>query len=187
MKIVDRELCHKICKRPERIVWVVTNYKKVNICSIGWKMLTSKEPPMFAVSVYNKHYTHKAISETGEFVISWPGKELAEETYLCGTKSGNIKNKMDSLPNLKLKKAEKISVPIIENAIANYECRLVDKLLTGDHTIFVGEILTVWTTDNPGKVLCSIDGSAGYDKVFEKGRFKFGTVKYKFMKCNCHY
>ena len=177
MKIVDRELCHKICKRPERIVWVVTNYKKVNICSIGWKMLTSKEPPMFAVSVYNNHYTHRAISETGEFVISWPGKELAKETYFCGTNSGNSMDKISSLQSLKLGKADKVSVPIIENAIANYECRLVDKLLTGDHTIFVGEIITVWTTDNPGKVLCSIDDSTGYDKVLEKGKFKFGVVK----------
>ena len=176
MKIVDRELCHKTCKHPERIVWAVTNYKKVNICPIGWKMLTSNEPPMFAVSVYNRHYTHRAISATGEFVVSWPGKELAEETYFCGTNSGNSKDKIDALPNLKLGKAKNVSVPIIENAIANYECRLVDKLSTGDHTIFVGEIITVWTADSPGKNLCSIDNSTGYDKVFEKDRFKFGTV-----------
>lgn len=177
MNIVDRDICHKICKRPERIVWVITNYKKVNICPIGWKMLTSKQPPMFAVSIYNQHYTHKAISETGEFIVSWPGKELAEETYVCGTTSGNSVNKLDSLINLKLEKAQNISVPIIQNAIANYMCRLTDKFITGDHTIFVGEILTVWSTDNPGKVLCSIDDSIGYDKVFEKGRFKFGVVK----------
>ncbi|HBM17280.1 MAG TPA: hypothetical protein DD381_13210 [Lentisphaeria bacterium] len=177
MKIFDKESCHKICKKPERIVWVVTNYKKVNICPIGWKMLTSKEPPMFAVSVYNKHYTHKAISETGEFVIAWPGKDLAEETYFCGTNSGNNIDKMSSLPNLKFGKPEIVSVPIIENTVANYECRLAHKLITGDHTIFVGEILTAWSTDNPEKILCSIDDSSGYEKVLEKGRVKFGSVK----------
>ena len=110
-------------------------------------------------------------------VVSWPGKELAEETYFCGTNSGNSKDKIEVLPNLKRGKAKNISIPIIKKAIANYECRLVDKLSTGDHTIFVGEIITVWTTDSPGKNLCSIDDSAGYDKVFEKDRFKFGVVK----------
>jgi len=139
-------------------------------------MLTSKEPPMFAISVYNKHYTHKAISESRVFVISWPGIKLAEETYFCGTNSGNNTNKMDALPNIKLWKSKIVSVPIIENAVANYECRLAHKLLTGDHTIFVGEILTVWTTDNPGKILCSIDDSSGYEKILGKGRVNFGVV-----------
>jgi flavin reductase (DIM6/NTAB) family NADH-FMN oxidoreductase RutF len=40
---------------------------------------------------------------------------------------------------------KKISGVIFTAAVANFECRLVGELPTGDHAIFVGEVVQGWT------------------------------------------
>lgn len=43
--------------------------------------------------------------------------------------------------SLRLKQARRIRPPPLEGAVANLECNLVAHLETGDHTIFVGEVV----------------------------------------------
>ena len=59
----------------------------------------------------------------------------------CGTKSGRDVNKQtesrfDFIP------AQRVKPPLIKGCVVNFECQLVSQHDTGDHTIFVGEILT---------------------------------------------
>lgn len=50
---------------------------------------------------------------------------------------------MDKIKELGLptEPAEVIAVPRIKGALANLECKLVDSLVSGDHTIFVGKVV----------------------------------------------
>lgn len=173
----DLATFRKYCSRPERIVWAVAEYEgKRSICPLGWKMNTSGSPPMIAISVAPARFTHDLIAKSGEFVLAWPGEELAAATLFCGTCSGRNINKFKEL-NLTLRQGQYVKAPLIQECISNLECRLMGKLTTGDHTIFAGEILAVWVNEKPSRPLCSIDNSAGYDFLLEGKGYRFGVVK----------
>jgi len=173
----DLSTFRKYCARPERIVWAVAEHEgKQSICPLGWKMNTSGSPPMIAVSIAPARFTHDLIANSGEFVLAWPGEELAETTLFCGTCSGGDVDKIKET-GLSIVHGQYVKAPLIQECIANLECRLAGQLTTGDHTIFVGEIMAVWVNENPSRILCSIDRLAGYDFLLEKEEYRFGVVK----------
>lgn len=165
------------CARPERIVWAVAEHAgKRSICPLGWKMNTSGSPVMMAISVAPQRFTHDLIAESGEVVLSWPGEDLAEATYFCGTQSGRTVDKFKAMRLTPLP-GERVKAPLVGECVANLECRVAGRLTTGDHTIFACEILAVWVHETPKRLLVSVDKSAGYDFLFEKGGYRFGAVK----------
>lgn len=52
-------------------------------------------------------------------------------------------------------------VPVIEGAIAQLACRIVQSVPTGDHTLFVGEVEHAYTSS--GRPLLYFQGSYGVD------------------------
>ena len=163
--------------RPERIVWAVAQHEgQRSICPLGWKMNTSGSPPMMAISVAPSRFTHDLIANSGEFVLAWPGEDLDEATLFCGTRSGRDVDKFAEM-GFTTRRGEQVSAPLIEECSVNLECRLAGRMTSGDHTIFVGEIVGVWVSERPKRVLCSIDQSSGYDFLLERGGYRFGAIK----------
>ena len=146
MKKTSMSKFREYCARPERIVWAVAEYKgKRSICPLGWKMNTSIAPIMMAISVAPSRFTHDLIVNSGEFVLAWPGEDLAEATLYCGTHSGRDVDKFTETGLTPLK-GDHVQAPLIKECIVNLECRLSGQMTTGDHSIFAGEILSVWGT-----------------------------------------
>ncbi|MGE5549646.1 MAG: flavin reductase family protein [Bacteroidota bacterium] len=129
-------------KFPEGIVLVssVSKEGRVNVMPAGWSMVTSNEPLLVAVSVGKERYTHALIMETREFVLAYPSFDMADDVMITGTQSGRDTAKMERC-RLRLVPAEKVGARLIEGAVANLECRLHSYHPTGDHTIFVGEVV----------------------------------------------
>lgn len=73
-----------------------------------------------------------------EFVVAVPTLEMLEDVWIAGTKSGPEKIKDMSI---NLIDSKKVNVKSIKEAVANLECKLIDKKSYGDHTFFVGEVL----------------------------------------------
>jgi flavin reductase (DIM6/NTAB) family NADH-FMN oxidoreductase RutF len=177
MKKADWKEFGKHCARPERICWAVAEHDgQRSICPLGWKMNTSISPPMMAVSVAPSRFTHDLIVNAGEFVLAWPGEDLDEATLFCGTRSGRDVDKFKAM-NLTPATGEVVKAPLVEECVANLECKLAGQMTTGDHTVFAGEIVAVWLHDSPKRCLCSVDRSSGYDFLLEKGGYRFGVVK----------
>jgi len=137
-------------KYPEQIVFAVSwdeKNNRSNIITLGWVMPTSHNPPLIAISIGNTRYSFKTISETNEFVISFPTEKMAREVLYCGTRSGKDVDKfketgLTSLPS------KYIKPPLIKECLVNMECKVVNKVVTGDHTIFIGEILTAYISES---------------------------------------
>jgi flavin reductase (DIM6/NTAB) family NADH-FMN oxidoreductase RutF len=127
---------------PRNVVMVscIDRTGKANIVTLAWSMPTSFDPPLVAISVSPRRYSHKLIEETKEFVVNVPTIEIARETLFCGRVSGRTHDKFEEAPLTALP-AKRVQAPIIKECVAHLECRLVQKIPTGDHTIFVGEIL----------------------------------------------
>jgi flavin reductase (DIM6/NTAB) family NADH-FMN oxidoreductase RutF len=142
-------------KYPEWIVLIVTvdADQSVNVMPAGWSMVTSHDPPLYAVSVAPSRYTHTLLRQTGEFTVAFPGPDLASAVRYCGTRSGCQVDKVRGT-GLRVRGSQRVTPPLLEGAVANLECRVVAELETGDHTIFVGEVVAAHVQDDvPGRLL----------------------------------
>jgi len=120
---------------------------KPNVLPVAWVMPTSRNPALVAISVAPSRYSHALIEETGEFAVNFPTVDIVEETLACGKKSGRKHDKFNEtgltpLPSRKLK------APIIKECIAHLECKLNSQFETGDHTIFVGEVIEAYANES---------------------------------------
>jgi flavin reductase (DIM6/NTAB) family NADH-FMN oxidoreductase RutF len=116
---------------------------KANIITLAWVMPTSINPPLVAISVRPTRYSHRLIEETGEFVVNIPTMEILKATLFCGRRSGEEYDKFKET-KLTASSARTVKTPIVEECVAHLECRLAQKFTTGDHTIFVGEVVAAY-------------------------------------------
>jgi len=170
---VDEAAQHKY---PEWIVLVITVDSDgcPNVMPAGWSMFTSSAPPMYAVSIGIERYTHDLMRDVPEFTVAIPGPNMAEAIRLCGTQSGRDVDKVTAA-SLKTEPATEIAPPLLREAVANFECRIASQLRTGDHTLFVGEIVAAHLIEDAPERLLNIGPGlyaaarplAGFEYPFE--------------------
>jgi flavin reductase (DIM6/NTAB) family NADH-FMN oxidoreductase RutF len=135
-------------KYPEQIVLAVTADAagRPDVITLGWAMPTSGVPPMVAISIGHTRYSHELLEKSGEFVLALPSVELAEACRICGTKSGRDTDKIAEA-RLRTVPARLVRPPLLAGCLANFECRVRGRLVTGDHTVFAGEVLAAHVDD----------------------------------------
>jgi flavin reductase (DIM6/NTAB) family NADH-FMN oxidoreductase RutF len=106
-------------------------------------MPTSHDPALVAISISPNRYSHMLIEETGEFVVNLPTVEIVKETLARGRTSGKNHDKFSETRLTQLP-ARKVKAPIIKECIAHLECKLHSQFKTGDHTVFVDEIIEAY-------------------------------------------
>ncbi|MCS4541643.1 MAG: flavin reductase family protein [Euryarchaeota archaeon] len=133
---------------PRHVVLVscIDKAGKANIITLAWSMPTSFNPPLVAISVAPERYSHKLIQETKEFVVNVPTIKIIKETLFCGRRSGKNYNKFKETTLTPLP-AKKVKPPIIKECIAHLECKLSNQIETGDHTIFIGNIVAAYANE----------------------------------------
>lgn len=139
-------------KYPEWIDLVVSRGAdgQVNVMPVGWSMIASGSPPMYAVAINARHHTTQLIRETREFVVAAPPASMGAATLYCGTHSGRDGDKIGP-SGLQLVSATSVQVPLLEGVVYNLECVLHTEVETGDHVLFVGQV-----------VAAHLDKDAGY-------------------------
>ena len=147
-------------KYPEQVVLVTTISKtgNPNIITLGWSMQTSFDPPMLAISIGHTRYSHFLLNEIPEFVLCFPSEQQKEAVIYCGTHSGRQTDKFKETGLVQVK-SRYVKPPVISESVAAFECKIVSKLKTGDHTIFTGEILVAWTSEKNLRRLYNFGGS----------------------------
>lgn len=153
--------------KPESCVFVVSIDKDGRPSGMiaGWQMKCSMDPPLFAVSLSKKGYTHRLIHESREFVIAVPGKSLEEEVKFFGSRHGDEVDKF-SETGLATSQAQFVKSPLIREATVNFECRLEKEVDSGDHIIFIGRILASYV-DKDKKVLLNMKKANG-ERVYDE-------------------
>ena len=164
--------------RPCRLVFAVAvdAEGKADIITLGWKTMVSSDPPMVAVAIGKGKHSHQLISESREFVFAVPGEDLHQAALYCGTHSGRLVDKFKEAGLTKLP-AKYIKAPLIAECIINLECKLAGQMDTGDHTIFVGEVVNAWVADDDRRPLLTVGEEGGYDLLGIGGGFRFGAIK----------
>ncbi|MEW6593140.1 MAG: flavin reductase family protein [Candidatus Hadarchaeota archaeon] len=119
---------------------------KPNIITVAWVTPLSINPPMVGILIAPNRYSHNLISRSKEFAVNIPTVELLKKTVLCGKVSGRNVAKFAHF-GLTPKPGREIKTPIIEECVAHLECRVVDQVKVGDHTLFAGEVVAAYAND----------------------------------------
>ncbi len=119
---------------------------KPNIITIAWTGTICSDPAMVSISVRKERYSHKLISESGEFVINLTTEDLAFATDYCGVKSGRDVDKFKEM-NLTPLKADIVLAPLIAESPVNLECKVTEVKELGTHDMFLAEVVAVHVDD----------------------------------------
>jgi len=109
------------------------------------------EPPQIAIACNKDNYTSTLIDERGAFSISILKQKASSDLIgLFGYKSGKDIDKFATTKYI----TGKTGTPIVtDDAIAWFECKLVNKFDVGTHIIYIGEILNNDLLDANGEPL----------------------------------
>jgi len=127
-----------------RVAVVVTARvgEKANAMAAAWHSSLSRKPPLYGVAISPKRFTHALILEAGEFGVNFLPFDRAGIIAAVGGSTGREVDKFEAF-KIAEEKPVLTSVPILAEAYAAYECKLVGHHAFGDHTWFVGEIVMV--------------------------------------------
>lgn len=93
----------------------------------------SLDPPLILVCIDKNTGSHYALTQTDSFVVNVLRED---QQYVSARFASYLTDKFETVEyRLGIR-----DLPILENALANLECRLVNSHNNGDHTIFVGQI-----------------------------------------------
>jgi len=123
------------------LVTTISKNGTTDIITLGWAMPTSFQLPMATISIGHSRYSHELLMEVPEFVLCFPSVQQKDAVIYCGTHSGRQHDKFKETGLMQIP-SRYIRPPIIAESVAAFECRVTGTLITGDHTIFAGEILT---------------------------------------------
>ena len=113
--------------------------EEVDVMAADWVTVVSAKPLAVAVAIAPTRYTYKLVERYGEFVVSVPSVDMLRDVWIVGTEHGPDKLRKT---RLELVPAREVGTPIIGNALANLECRVIGRHPYGDHVLYVGEVLT---------------------------------------------
>jgi flavin reductase (DIM6/NTAB) family NADH-FMN oxidoreductase RutF len=153
--------------KPESCVFVISVDKKGKPSGMvaGWNMKCSIKPPLFAVALWKKGYTHKLIRQSKEFVIAVPNKKLQKAVEFFGTTHGDKVDKF-KITKIEILKSKYLKSPLIKDATINFECKLEREIDSGDHIIFIGKILAAYI--NPKKKVLLNMKKVGRKRIFKE-------------------
>ena len=149
-------------KYPEQVVLCITRNSagRVNVMTIGWVTIVSDDPVMYLLGIDDPAYTLELIREHKEFVIAFPSKAMAEESLYFGTVHGHDVDKA-AASGLEFVPASKVAVPLLADAVANLECKLVTEYRPGNCPLVVGEVIAAHENCDPS-IQRLINAAAGY-------------------------
>jgi flavin reductase (DIM6/NTAB) family NADH-FMN oxidoreductase RutF len=129
-------------KYPEQVVLVTTRSASgaANVMAVGWVAVASGSPLMFVLGIDDAAYTHELILQTRQFVLAYPHEGMVRETLHAGRGHGRDRDKLAEC-GLGTAAAIKVQAPLLADAVANFECELVDVYKPGDCPLIVGRVL----------------------------------------------
>lgn len=110
---------------------------RINGMTVAWATQVSFKPRLIAVSIAPPRFTYGLIKESGFFCINALPEGAGRLARHFGFKSGR---KVDKFKDIEYENALNGS-PVIKEAYAYLECQVKDVFPSGDHEIFVGEVV----------------------------------------------
>ena len=144
MAKVQRKPFRPVYPTPTGLITAVDSAGKPNIITLGEVFnLSIRDPVWVGIAMRKATYTHELVSATREYVVNIPTSGMLDQVLQCGGVSG--RDGVDKFAEFGLTPApsQQVRPPLIAECPVNLECRVKDILETGDHDVFVGEVLVM--------------------------------------------
>ena len=126
--------------RPTIIVTAGTK-EKPSALTIAWSTPLSVSPPLVGVSITDKRHSYSVIKQCKEYVINVPNMSQIKQAHYIGTVSTRDFPDKINQTGFTLEPSKMVKAPRIRECQINLECKLIEIIPTGDHDLFIGEIL----------------------------------------------
>lgn len=121
--------------------------EKVNFIPVAWKTCLSYMPFLYGVSIGKNRFTHSLMHQSSSFSVNFLSYEHAHLVRSLGRSSGAEVDKEKEF-GIKYTAGKKTGVPIMTLSYCTFECLKQEAVLLGDHTLFVGKVITIETKEN---------------------------------------
>ncbi len=114
---------------------------RAGLTPIAWHMPISDDPPIVALEIWKGHFIHKAILETGDFVINIPSSDMSQMICKLGSVSGKKIDKFEEFGLIK-EAGKRVKSPRLKSAIGIIECKLrKEERLLKKYNVILGDIV----------------------------------------------
>jgi flavin reductase (DIM6/NTAB) family NADH-FMN oxidoreductase RutF len=110
-----------------------------NLMTLNWAMQLSFEPKLLGISVDREAYTHELIEAGGVFSLCIVDRE-DRAIVRKFSKPVEVDLEASTLGGFAVH-TRTTGAPVLDQAAAFLDCIVRDRVATGDHTLFVGEIV----------------------------------------------
>jgi flavin reductase (DIM6/NTAB) family NADH-FMN oxidoreductase RutF len=118
-------------------VMAARNGDEIATATINWISQCSFHPPLVMIGVKADTHIHAVIKAVNNFAVN-----------ICGHDQKSLAASFFALKNIEADKlnghpftAGKTGAPLLEECPAYFECKLVDTIERGDHSVFVAEVI----------------------------------------------
>ncbi|MEQ9356868.1 flavin reductase family protein [Coleofasciculus chthonoplastes] len=110
----------------------------LNGFTVSWLMQSSFEPPLVVNCIKRETGSHEMLKKNGVFSISFlerGQKDMAAKFFKPQSRVGN------KFADVDFYEGEATGCPIISDSLGYIECKVIDSVEKGDHSVYVGEVI----------------------------------------------
>lgn len=121
--------------------------REVTAMAAAWVTQAAERPPCVAVAVRDDRYTRDLVAESSIFSLSVLREDQVDVAAYFSDTTGEHHDKFQGIPYGQTPGG----APFLLDCVAYLDCRVLDTVRAGDHTVFVGEVTAaeVLYTDEP--------------------------------------
>ena len=118
--------------------------RQSNAMTAAWVMQASERPPSVAVAVRDDRYTRDLIVESATFSLSVLRDDQVDAATHFSETSGEYHDKLLGVPYGLTPGGS----PFLLDSLAYLDCKVLDTVRAGDHTVVVGEVTAADVLDD---------------------------------------
>ncbi|MDG6985460.1 MAG: flavin reductase [Nitrososphaerota archaeon] len=144
---VDPDLVHRLFYPQVPLVMAARSGKRVSAMPVVSYLSTSGTPPLVGVACKPESFTCKLALKARAFSLSvLDRKHLAEMSRLATLSGAEVKDKL-AAAGLAHSAGTDARVPVLDEAVATLECRLLSAPKSGDHLILIGSVAAAYASE----------------------------------------
>jgi flavin reductase (DIM6/NTAB) family NADH-FMN oxidoreductase RutF len=93
--------------------------------------------PRLTIALWKTNLTRDLVDESGAFAVHVLRSDQDELVYHLGMQSGYAMDKLASVPH----EMGETGSPVLRDCLGVFECRVLNRMDGGDHTVFLGEVV----------------------------------------------
>lgn len=115
----------------------------LNIMAAEWTYLVSYAPALILISVGPHKATAENILQTKKFGVSITAEDQNWVSSIAGGSSGKRIDKIGALNEMgvQFSSGKETNLPLVDGSALQAECKIIEVIHHGDHTLFLGEVL----------------------------------------------